>query len=282
MKKSTLSFLSLVFIFLTGCGKKPFQAYRTTYKTAGAQQFDDASVSGADATKKNIKNMTLPEVRAARVYFEQRDDIELVEKVLARIMKLSDNYQERADCLYELATIQLSLGRLEKAREMFEQLVREYPGVEFKKEALYRQILAHYWDCSDAERDQEMTEKTLKLVQDFLKEFPGQTAYVESLETILAYCHKLLFDAELLRMDFYIQKYRINLEPESLTAAQMRFTYLVEKLLEFQSTISSAAKDALIELCLQLKELQAEDITQKLDLLGKATTLLTTKYEKAA
>jgi len=84
-------------------------------------------------------------------------------------MKISDNYQERADCLYELATIQLAMGRLEKAREMFEQLIREYPGVEFKKEALYRQILAHYWDCSDAQHDQEMTEKTLKLVQDFLK-----------------------------------------------------------------------------------------------------------------
>jgi outer membrane protein assembly factor BamD (BamD/ComL family) len=279
MKKLTLTLLSVAFILLTGCGKRPYQAYRTTYKTERAVQFDDKSVTAAEANKKNIKNMTLQEVRAARVYFEQRDDIELIEKALERIMKLSDNYQERADCLYELATIQLAMGRLEKARELFENLVREYPGVEFKKEALYRQILAHYWDCCDAEHDQEMTEKTLKLVQDFLKEFPSETAYLESLETIQDYCYKLLFDAELLRMDFYIQKYRINKQPESLTAAQMRFTSLVEKLLEFQKNISSSAKDALTELALQLKGLEAENVSEKDELLGKAITLLKTNYE---
>ncbi len=279
MKKLSLTLLALVFIFLTGCGKRPYQAYRTTYKTERAEHFDDKSVEPAQATKKNIKNMTLQEVRAARIYFEQRDEIELIEKALARIMKLSDNYQERADCLYELATIQLAMGRLEKARELFEQLVREYPGVEFKKEALYRQILAHYWDCSDAEHDQEMTEKTLKLVQDFLKEFPHEITYLESLETIQDYCYKLLFEAEFLRMDFYMQKYRINQMAEALTAAQMRFTYLVEKLLEHQKNISSTAKDALIELCLQLKELDAENVAEKNELLVKAITLLATDYE---
>ncbi len=279
MKKLTLSLLSLAFIFLTGCGKKPYQAYRTTYKTQGAEQFDDKSVDPAQATRKNIKNMTLQEVRAARKYFEQRDDIELIEKVLARIMKLSDNYQERADCLYELATIQLAMGRLEKARELFEQLVREYPGVEFIKEARYRQILAHYWDCSDAEHDQDMTEKTLKLVQNFLKEFPGQTDYLESLETIEDYCYKLLFDAEFLRMNFYIQKYHINKELESLTSAQMRFVYLVEKLVEYQKNISSPAKDGLIELCLQLKELETDKVAERIDLLDKAITLMTVEYE---
>jgi len=64
------------------------------------------------------------------------------------------------------------------------------------------------------------------------------------LETIQDYCYKLLFDAEFLRMDFYLQKYRINQQPESLKAAHMRFAYLVEKLLEFQKNISSATKDA--------------------------------------
>jgi outer membrane protein assembly factor BamD (BamD/ComL family) len=279
MKKLTLTLLALAFIFLTGCGKRPYQAYRTTYKTEHAEHFDDKSVAPEQATKKNIKNMTLQEVRAARIYFENRDEIELIEKVLERIMKLSDNYQERADCLYEFATIQLAMGRLEKAREKFEQLVREYPGVEFKKEALYRLILAHYWDCSDAEHDQDMTEKTLKLVQDFLKEFPHETAYLESLEVIQDYCYTLLFQAELLRMDFYIQKYKINQIPEALTSAQMRFTYLVEKLLEHQKNISSAAKDALIELALQLKGLESENVTERLDILGKAITLLNAHYE---
>ncbi len=274
--------MALGFILLAGCGKRPYQAYKTTYKTQGAEQFDDKSVTAAQATKKNIKHMTLQEVRAARVYFESRDDIELIEKALERIMKLSDNYQERADCLYEFATIQLSLGRLEKAREQYEKLLKEYPGIEFKKEALYRQILAHYWDCSDAQRDQEMTEKTLKLVQDFLKEFPSETAYLDSIETIQDYCYKLLFDAEFLRMDFYLQKYRINLQPESLVAAQMRFIYLVEKFAEHQKNISSTAKDALIELCLELKGLDDEQVPEKLDILNKATRLLTTNYEKAS
>ncbi|MBY0110226.1 MAG: tetratricopeptide repeat protein [Candidatus Babeliaceae bacterium] len=279
MKKSTLILISLGFMLITSCGKRPYQAYKTTYKTDRAVQFDDKSVSAEQANKKNIKHMTLQEARAARVYFEQRNDIELIEKVLERIMKLSDNYQERADCLYELATIHLAMGRLEKAREMFEKLIHEYPGVECKKEALYRQILAHYWDCCDAEHDQEMTEKTLSLVKNFLKEFPSETSYLESLETIQDYCYKLLFDAEFLRMGFYVQKYHINQQPESLTAAQMRFTYLVERLLEFQKNISSAAKDALIELCLELKGLEADNISEKNDLLAKAVMLLRTNYE---
>ncbi len=279
MKKSTLILVSLGFMLITGCGKRPYQAYKATYKTDRAVQFDDKSVSASEANKKNIKHMTLQEARAVRVYFEQRDEIELIEKVLERIMKLSDNYQERADCLYELATIQLSLGRLEKAREMFEKLIHEYPGVECKKEAFYRHILAHYWDCCDAEHDQEMTEKTLALVKDFLKEFPGETAYLESLETIQDYCYKLLFDAEFLRMNFYMQKYHINQQPETLTAAQMRLAYLTEKLLEFQKKISSAAKDALIELCLQLKDLKVDNVSEKNELLSKAIMLLRTNYE---
>jgi len=85
MKKLTLSLVSLACMFLTGCGKRPYQSYKTTYKTQGAQQFDDKSVAPAEATKKNIKNMTLQEVRAARIYFEERDDIELIEKALAAL-----------------------------------------------------------------------------------------------------------------------------------------------------------------------------------------------------
>jgi hypothetical protein len=81
-------------------------------------------------------------------------------------------------------------------------------------------------------------------------------------------------------MQFYSEKYRITSSAESLTAAQMRFTHLVEKLLEVQKEISSAAKDALIELCLSLKELDATEAAQKYELLEHATTLLTLQYEK--
>ena len=273
--------VSLLFplVLLVSCSKRPYAAYKTTYKTERAEQFDDKSVVAADAIKKNIKNMTIQEARAARVYFEKSDDIELIEKTLAHIMKISPNYQERADCLYELATIQLALGRLEKAREMFEQLLGEYPGVEFKKEALYRQILAHYWDCSDPERDQDMTERTLKLVQEFLSRFPAEAGYRESLETIKDYCYKNLFQAELLRMNFYIQKYQINHDEAALLAAQMRLVYVIEKLLEHQNSISSATKDALAELDVQLKALDTEDIAARVDLIHKAGTLLNTHYE---
>jgi|GEM_PF-6101525 outer membrane protein assembly factor BamD (BamD/ComL family) len=273
IKKIFLNGLSVaLMLMLPGC-KKPYETYKTTYKTEGAQHYADKAVDPLEATKKNIKHMTLPEVRAARVYFEQKDEVELIEKTLTHIIKLSDNYQEKADCLYELATIQLSLGRLEKARELFEQLLREYPGASFKKEACYRQLVAHYWDCSDASHDQEMTEKTLQLVQSFNKEWDAGE-YAESLQEIEDHCYKVLFDAELLRMDFYLTKYRVFQDQDSLRSAQMRLAYILEKLLEPQKKLSSQAKDALIEEYQAIKELDVEKKQEKYDLLMKVLTAL--------
>lgn len=262
--------LFLLGISLTGCARKPYSAYKDTYKTAGAEKFDDKSVTAAQANKKNIKNMNLAESRAARRHFENANEMELIEKTLNQIMKLSDNYQEKADCLYELATIQLAQGRLEKAREMFAQLMREYPGVAFKKEAAYRHMLAHYWDCSDAQHDQDMTEKTLKLVQEFEAEFPNQPEYQESLDTIKDYCYKMLFDGEVLRMDFYLSKYEVTLEKETLVSARMRLGYILEKLIEQQKQFDSTTKDKLLEYYLLSKEAEedAEPLLQALDILA--------------
>jgi outer membrane protein assembly factor BamD (BamD/ComL family) len=272
MKTLILRLLGLILLWvLPGCFKKPYESYKNQYKTNAAQQYADKAIDPAQAIKKNIKYMTLPEVRAARIYFEEHNEIELIEKALAHCMKLSDNYQEKSDCLYELATIQLSLGRLEKARELFDQLLREYPGIAAKKEACYRRLLAHYWDCSDAEHDQDMTEKTLKLVQEFMQEFPNSSEYGESLETIQHYCYRLLFEAELLRMNFYLTKYRIVQEPEVLNSAQMRLRYIVEKLIEFQRAFTSEEKDALCEIFDQIKTVTLQE---KFTLLNKASRAL--------
>lgn len=276
-----LSFV-LLLLGLTGCFKKPYHTYQTSYKTQGAKQFYDTTaadeeVTPKEAVKKNIKYMTLPEVRAARIYYEESGEVEIIEKALAHIIKLSDNYQEKADCLYELATIQLSFGRLEKARELFEQLIREYPGVDFKKEARYRHILAHYWDCSDAQHDQEMTEKTLKLSKEFLEEFPGELEYQESLESILDFCHKMLFDAELLRMNFYLSKYELTKEADTLRSAQKRLGYILEKLIEQQKQFDSATKDNLLDLYLEIKEISEENNIEKYTKLLNAADILAIK-----
>lgn len=272
MKKIFLC--GLVLALVPGCFKKPYETYKTIYKTEGAQLYADKAVDPLQAIRKNIKNMNLQEVRAARIYYEERGDVELIEKTLTHILKLSDNYQEKADCLYEYATIQLSLGRLEKARELYEKLLREYPGVSSKKEASYRLILAHYWDCCDAEHDQEITEKTLKLVQEFNKEFPDRAVYAESLETIEDYCYKVLFEAELLRMNFYLSKYRVFEDNDSLVSATMRLAYMLEKLLEAQKKLSSETKDALVELYAHLREVDPENYSEKYTLLMKAAALL--------
>ena len=51
--------------------------------------------------------MDLAEARAAACITKD-DEVELVEKALAgQVIKLSDNYQEKADALFELATIQI-------------------------------------------------------------------------------------------------------------------------------------------------------------------------------
>ncbi len=267
-------FPCLMLAFLSGCFKKqPYQEYRSTYRTEGAKKFDEKVVTPQEATRKNIKNMSLPEVRAARIHFEEQDDLELVEKTLNRIIKLSDNYQEKADCLYELATIQLCQGKLEKAREYFDQLRQEYPGAPFKKEASYRNILAHYWDCSDAQRDQEMTEKTVALIKGFQQEFPDYFEYRENIEKIEDDCNRILFDAEKFRLNFYLDKYHINPKAETLTSAQMRLAYILEKLLEAQKQISSQEKDNLIDLFEKIRK-SDEDAQEKYKLLTKAALLL--------
>ncbi len=272
--------LSLIIgaVFLAGC-KKPYDRYKTTYQTAQAERYAGEENDPLIATKKNIKYMTLPEARSARLYFEKQNEQELVEKALQHVMKLSDNYQEKADCLYELATISLSCGRLETAREQYEQLLREYPGVAFKQEACFRQLLAHYWDCSDSAHDTGMTEKTLELHQDFCKEFSNTDGYRETLEEIEKFCRRVLFEAEILRMNFYLTRYRIFQDQDALYAAQLRLAYILAKLLESHQGLDNATKDLLVEQYHAIKELDAEKIDEKYTLLLNALTTLQKKNE---
>ena len=207
--------------------------------------------------------MTLAEARAARIYYEEHNEIELIEKVLTHLIKLSDNYQEKADCLYELATIHLSLGRLEKARELFEQVIRDYPGVPCKREAAYRLILAHYWDCRKAMNDQDMTEKTLQLIQTFMQEYPHEIEFAANLAIMHDECYKLLFDGELLRMEYYLTKYQVFNESQAVESARMRATYILEKLLEQQKNISSQTKDRILDHYTAINAIPADNIQEK-------------------
>lgn len=273
MKKVSLLLAGLL-VALTGC-RRPYHEYRTRYKTEKAQEFADTSITPEDAVRKNIKFMSLKEARAARIYFERQDELEFIEKVLNHIIKLSDNFQEKADCLFELATIQLAEGRLEKACELFEQLIRDYPGVSCIKQARYRYLLAHYWGCQGPEHDQQMTEKTLAYALVFKQDYADDSEFVELVDSVIEFCYERLMTADLIRLDFYLAKYGITRDPDVLKAAEIRFKYLMDKLFPEQKG-HELCESELLELQTALKELGDDKPAEKLILLQRAYTILST------
>ena len=228
MKLYSILFTITGLLFFGGC-KRPHHAIRTSYKADSSQPVPD-NTDPLVYKKKNIKDMNLAEARVARAYFESRDEFELIEKVLERILKLSHNYQEQAECIYELANIFLSRGNFEKAQELYDRVITQYPGAPFHATARYRLILAHFWNCGSHERDQQSTEKAIALSQAFLEEFPADSNSI-AVRDILIQCYCSLLQADLDRVTFYLSRYRIYDDKYALHAARKRILFVAENVI---------------------------------------------------
>ena len=288
--------LGIVFV-LIGC-KKPHHFYA---EQSGGSRVPHSSESGpnlqdAEATyAMRIRDMTLEQLRDARSIYEQQEEPILLTKVLDRIIKLSPDHFERASCTAQLATMNLGMGQFERARNLYQQFLQDYPGSPLRKQVLFRLIMAYHWDRAVPEKDQELTYQTMQLCDRFITEYghtiatqttqeqAEQQAIIQAVNNVKRSCYYDLALGELERLHFYATKYTVTQERSALCAAHKRLQHLLTtwgSLLQSLAINLDEAQDlAADQDCLKRQDGATDDavddtiLTQYDDPLGTVTDL---------
>ena len=156
---------------------------------------------------------------------------------------LRDLRLEYADMLYDIK-------QFKDASTEYELYVRLYPGSKKAPYADYRAIDAQNKEVLSADRDQEATEKVIEMAKEYGKKVPwrpGYQEFVKDVEKIAHDCLLRLYESEVLRFYFYLNR-------QQCKAALKRLEYIREHYLKYLPEIESNVMELDFELCCELKE----------------------------
>lgn len=124
---------------------------------------------------------------------------------LEKLIKLSDNLEETAQLLIELADAYFDNGDLDKAELTYHGFTLSYPSHKETEYALYRAILCNQAGILSYDRDQTKTDKTIELCDRFLQK-PLFTTYQKEVEKIRMSSYARKMESELNVCLFYAKQ----------------------------------------------------------------------------
>ena len=178
---------------------------------------------------KGIKQTTREEALLCKEYYKQKRDFDLTAKYLEHALTLVQDHSQRGELLLELADCYMELEEREKAARLYGQYKALYPGSVSIKYVLFQELLAQNYEMLSSTKDQSKTKETLKLAQEFLKEFPEDTTHHSQIREIMQKCYLTLLASEIEASNFYLNKYRYTSDVGVLKAAQARIEYALKE-----------------------------------------------------
>ena len=197
-----------------------------------------------------IHHMPYDELKEEKGRLHQSNLDHIAINFLREMIKKCENPEELRDLRLEYADMLYNLKQFGDASDSYELYVRLYPGSEGAPYADYRSIDARNQEVLGADRDQESTEKVIEMAKEYGKKVawrPGYNKYVKEVEQIAHDCLYRLYESEVLRFYFYINR-------QQCKAALNRLEYIREHYLKYLPEIEASLIELDYELCCERKE----------------------------
>ncbi len=165
-----------------------------------------------------------------------------------RLIKLSDDINQIANLMLDLAELYCEQKQWDKASALFKEFSHLYPGNEKTEYALYKGVLCLHETVKniDPERDQSKVKETIELAQKFLdrKIF---TQYKPEVIKIQTACYEQLVDYELGVVNFYLKNNNLAITQRRLdyirTELLTKATTVTPKVLQYEITLAERKHD---------------------------------------
>lgn len=171
---------------------------------------------------KGIKDTTLDEAVLCKNYYKKIEDYDLVAKYLEHALTLAKDHMLRSKLILELGDMYMKLEDKDKAEKMYNQYKLLYPGSPQINYVLYQEIVASYEDAGESAKDATKNKNTVKLAEEYLKEFGGDEEHSERVQKMLEDSYFKLFKKEIDTAGFYLKKYSYEQNEHLLNSAKKR------------------------------------------------------------
>jgi len=195
------------------------------------------------ALKKLTKDMTFGEALICGYYYHHKKDSDMMVKCYERALTVGGKQALMKRVTMELAEAYLTLKDYEKAKKHANVYVTLYPGDQGAKRAAFIEINANYLATYTADRDQQKTDETIKLIYAFQDNYGSDEEYTEKVAEILTNSYSKIIDSELNIAETYVKRYNHFKNFSALNAAQKRIKHIKINLLPKMNTESKRLND---------------------------------------
>lgn len=206
-----------------------------------------------------IHHMPYDELKVEKDRLHKEGNDYLAVNFLREMIKKSENPDELRYLRLEYAEMLYNLKQFGEASSEYQLYVQLYPGSDQAPYADYRAIASENQEVLTADRDQESTQKVIDMAKEYGKKVPwrpGYKKYLSEVEQITHDCLYRLYESEILRFYFYLNR-------QQCRAAYQRLEYIREHYLKYLPEIEAALIELDYELCCERK--QPEIATKKKD-----------------
>ncbi len=204
-----------------------------------------------------IHHMPFGELKEEKEHLHKDGLDYLAINFLREMIKKCEDPEMLRDLRLEYADMLYDLKQFKDASTEYELYVRLYPGSKRAPYADYRSIDAQNKEVLSADCDQVSTEKVIDMAKEYGKKVPwspGYKDFVKEVEQITHDCLHRLYESEVLRFYFYLNR-------QQCKAALKRLEYIRERYLKYLPEIEPSVIELDYELCCELK--QPDQATKK-------------------
>lgn len=209
-----LIFASVGIILLSGCTWH-MRSKRRPRHLSNQDSYVELPVKG-------VKDTTLDEAILCKSYYKKIEDYDLASKYLEHALTLAKDHMLRSKLILELGDVYMKMDNKDKAEKMYNQYKLLYPGSPKINYVLYQEIAASYEDAGESAKDATKNKNTVKLAEEYLKEFGEDEEHSEQVKKMLEDSYIKLFKKEVDAAAFYLHKYSYESNERILLSAKKR------------------------------------------------------------
>ena len=168
--------------------------------------------------KKLLKDMNESELQEMLPYVKSVGEVEHVYKVFHFLLSHSSDQNNLKNYKIDLADYCYGIKEYEKAAFSYEDFFLLYPGSKEAEYSQYKSILCWFYLCLAPCRDQSFTDKTITLIDDFLKKAVNPK-FIDEVVVIRKQCRQKLFEHEIHVFENYLKQ-------KKHASAQKRYEYM--------------------------------------------------------
>lgn len=196
------------------------------------------------------QHMTYEELKDETARFEKSGDLDLAVKFISHMIKKCEDPTELRTLRLHMADLLYQTKRFADATQEYEMFAQLYPSSDQAPYAEFKAIQALNSQVLTADLDQEKTEKVVEKTKDFGRKAqtsPSYKQFVPQVEKIAHDALYRLYESEMLRFYFYLNRLQLKAASARLTWIKEHFArYLNElepEILELECELASAQGD---------------------------------------